>query len=192
MMRTIVWMARNVWRAPLSRANWYKKAVLWPVVVCIGFPLYGLAFCLAVLPLLLGGGLLFLQTYLYLQEGNWYSLSVLDVATHTVDRRLANEIGEPLLASCEGLRGMLTPGGGGALLRKPCAGLSPWQLWLFEPHSWLGLHEVLLPLLNLASIALLSLLTGQFLWHGFKSLRSSDPLEAVDPVKTGIIQPHHR
>ena len=191
MMKTLLSSTKKILDAPLSRCNWYKKAALWPFVVFIGFPLYVLAFCVAILPFVVGGGLLFLQTYLYLQGGEWYSFSALDVATQTVDSKLANEIGNPMLASCAKSRYLLTPGGSTGSPGELCPNLTSWQLWLFHPRSWFGLHEILLPLLNLASLPLLLLLVGLFLWHFFKGLRSSVHVEAIGPLQTGFTQLRH-
>jgi hypothetical protein len=187
MMRTITWRVKKILVAPLSGANWYKKVLLWPFVVFLGLPLYLLVFCLAMLPLLLGGGLLLLQSYLYLETGKWSSFSILDVATHTVEPSLANEIGEPQLAFCGPFRGRLTPGGDGRLA-EPCPDLSSWQSWLIQPDSWFGLHEMLLPFLNLASIPLLLLLKGLFFRVLFKQLNSNVHVDARGPLQT---QPQH-
>ncbi|MGH9785118.1 MAG: hypothetical protein ACRD88_13135 [Terriglobia bacterium] len=186
MMRTVVLRAKKILFAPLSGANWYKKILLWPFVVFLGLPLYLLAFCLAVLPLLLGGGLLLLQSFLYLETGKWPSFSILDAATHTVEPSLADEIGEPQLATCGPFRDRLIPGGDGRL-SKPCPDLSSWQFWLIQPGSWFGLHEMLLPFLNLASIPLLLLLKGLFFRSLFKQLHSN-VLADRGPLQ---IQPQH-
>ena len=182
-MRTIIWRVKKILVAPLSGANWYKKVLLWPFVVFLGFPLYLLAFCLAMLPLLLGGGLFLLQGYLYLESGKWTSFSILDVATHTVEPRLANEIGEPQLASCGSFRNRLTPGGDGRR-SKPCPDLGSWQFWLIQPGSWLGVHEMLLPFLNLASIPLLLLMKGLFFRSLFKQLNSNVLVDTRGPLQT--------
>ena len=173
--------------APLNGANWYKKVLLWPFVVFLGLPLYLLVFCLAMLPLLLGGGLLLVQSYLYLETGKWPSFSILDVATRTVEPKLADQIGEPQLASCLSYRSRLTPGGDGRL-SKPCPDLSSWQFWLIQPGAWTGLHELLLPFLNLASIPLLLLIKGMIFRSLFKQLNSNVLVDARGPLQT---QPQH-
>ena len=43
---------------------------------------------------------------------------------------------------------------------------------------------MLLPLLNLASIGLLLLITGLFLWQGLKGLHHSESVEDVGSLKT--------
>ena len=187
MIRTAVFRAKRILVAPLNGANWYKKVLLWPFVVFFGLPLYLLTFCLAMLPLLLGGGFLLLQSYFYLETGKWPSFSILDVATHTVEPSFANEIRKPQLASCAPFRDRLTPGGDGRL-SEPCPDLSSWQFWLIQPDSWFGLHEMLLPFLNLASIPLLLLIKGMILRSLFKHLKSSLLVDARGPLQA---QPQH-
>lgn len=188
MLKTAAFNARDILAAPVSGTNWYKKVVLWPLVVLIGLPLYLLAFCISIAPLALGGGLLFLQSVIYLQEGEWYSFSVLDVTTYTVSPRFADQLGAPWLASCVKWRDNLTRGG--KERKEPCQGLRPWQRWVFQPRSWFGLHKILLPVLNLASIPLLLLIAGIVLRNLFKELRSV-VLGPREPPPSQV-QPHRR
>jgi len=187
MIRTAVFRAKRILVAPINGANWYKKVLLWPFVVFFGVPLYLLAFCLAMLPLLLGGGLLVLQSHFYLERGTWPSFSGLDVATRTVERDFAKELGKPFLASCSSFRSRLTPGGDGQF-SELCPDLSSWQLWLFQPDSWFGLHEILLRFLNLASIPLLLLIKGMILRSFFQQLKTSLLVDAKGPLQA---QPQH-
>lgn len=189
MLETAPFKARAILAAPLSGANWYKKVLLWPLVLLIGFPLYLLAFFISITPLLVGGGLLFLQSVIYLQEGEWHSFSILDVATQTVSPSFAEKIKVPWLASCAKWRDNLTSGR--KKIKEPCQGLSTWQVWLFQPRSWFGLHKILLPVLNLVSIPLLLLIIGVLLRNLFKDLRSrllatrESPQTPIQPSRRG-------
>jgi hypothetical protein len=181
-MRRMIWNIKEILDAPISGSNWYKKVVLWPFIVFVGLPVYLLGHCLYLLPILLGGGLLLTQSYRYLYDGKWPSFSILDVATYTVEPSLADGIGQPLLASCESFRNRLIPGGDGQIL-QPCPSFSSWQVWLMQPDSWIGFHEFLLPALNVASIALLFVITGIFFRSLFQELDSNVLLALKGPLQ---------
>ena len=173
MVGSLISGTRRILDAPLGRSNWHKKMAIWSLLGIIGYPLYFLVLCLALSPLFSGGALLSIQVYLYLQDGRWYSFSALDVATYTMDESLANEIGQPRLSSCKELRNVLVPDH--AAQHHPdesCPNLDvSWQQWLVHPSSWFGLHRILLPTLNVASIPFLILCVGLVTWHYFSKLR---------------------
>ena len=192
-IKTLASGARKILDAPLSSGNWYQKIVLWPFLVLIGLPLYFLAFCLALLPSLAGGALLFLQTDLYLQEKHWYSLSLLDVATQTVDQKLSEEIGLPALSSCQGPRKVIFPGQvqPKPLKEQPCPQLEAWQRWLVYPRSRLDQHRVLVVALNLISVPMLLFVMGLFTLHLFQQLRKIWQPEAAKPAQTQFAHPQN-
>ena len=192
-IKTLASGARKILDAPLSSGNWYQKIVLWPFLVLIGLPLYFFAFCLAILPFLACGALLFLQTDLYLQEKHWYPLSLLDVATQTVDQKLSDEIGLPALSSCPGPRKVIFPGQvqQKRLKEQPCPQLEAWQRWLVYPRSRLDLHRVLVVALNLISVPMVLFVLGLLTWHLFLQLRETWQPEAAKPVQTQLKHLQH-
>ena len=172
MTKELVSGTREILDAPFSHGNWYKKILTWALLAIVGLPIYLLGYCLTALPVLVGGALLSIQTFLFLQDGRWYSLSVLDVATRTVDDQLSTELNEPMLSSCNEARKVSSrPPSEKYRLAQPCPGLEGWQKWLARPHSWFGLHMVLTPLLYLASVPILFFVGGLFVWHFFSRLR---------------------
>lgn len=163
---------REILDASSSRRSWFKKMLIRLLLVIIGLPIYLLGYCLAVLPVLGGGALLSMQMYLFLQDGRWYSFSVFEVATRTVDERLSTKLNEPMLSSCNETRKVSgRPPSEKYRLEQPCPYLEGWQKWLARPQSWLGLHMILAPLLYLTSVPILIIVAGLFAWHFFSRLR---------------------
>jgi hypothetical protein len=184
-MGTLLFNTRTILAQPISRLNWYKKIAAWPFLILLGLPLYFLAFSLTFLPLLMGSAILYSQVQLYLQDGTWYEISVLDAATQSVDLNLSARLREPLLSSCTDApkvsfhnqrwsRAILPPDNGKDYRKDPkesCRNSSAWISWLVDPASWLGVHKILVPTMSVFSVPVLLFGIGLFTGHFFSQLR---------------------
>ena len=112
---------------------------------------------------LLGIALTGCQGYIYLQEGRWYSASLLQVATYDVEPRLAGAIQAPILGSWHEVHAAFAEAYGDrsttleseierahAELALPPLGKR--RLWLKYPDSWLGLHKAVAGLLDILGL----------------------------------------
>ena len=76
------------------------------------------------LPMFYGGFRLYRQVWTYLKHGHWFGLSMYD-----------------FLAGIESIEAQ-------PMLSPPTSGV---RLWLLEPHSWLGLHDIVVSFLRFVS-----------------------------------------
>lgn len=148
----------------------YKKIALWVFLSAIGLPI--IIFLLS--PLLGGFLILWAQTALYRQEGSWASLSILETATYTVDKRLADKLYWPTLSSCKethiGLESLKNQKHLGAeemnaLVKQQCPQLHPWQRWLLYPTSSPWFHRIASFALNRISASFLLLATSLLMFY---------------------------
>ncbi|MBI4465294.1 MAG: hypothetical protein HY647_11370 [Acidobacteria bacterium] len=148
----------------------YKKIALWVFLSAIGLPI--IAFLLS--PLFGGFLILRAQMALYRQQGSWVSLSLLETATYTVDKRLANKLYWPTLSSCQethiGLESLRNQNHLGAeemnaLVKQRCPQLHPWQRWLLYPTSRPRFHRIASFSLHRISASFLLLATSLWMFY---------------------------
>ena len=154
---------------------WYKKGFLSVVLVVLVLPVLLVLFS----PLFAGGFVLWSQIALYSEEDNWSSFSVFEMATHTVDLRLADRLYWPALSSCKGAQSSLesvpqakhlTTEERNAAVRKLCPELGRWQYWLLYPGSWTGPHKVLVAVLRVIPVSSLMFLAFLMVSYWLKFL----------------------
>ncbi|MBF8306099.1 MAG: hypothetical protein HW398_1287 [Acidobacteria bacterium] len=95
----------------------------------------------------------------------WRPFSVLEWATHTVDRDLAVNLGRPELASCNQFREIASSDSTARVptseqILRGCPDLGPWQAWLLSPNAWFGVHRYLAPVLRVTPVSSLLFLCG--------------------------------
>ena len=182
-MGSLVFGAKKILDQPVSRNNWYKKIAVWPFLILLGLPIYLLAFCFTLLPLLAGSAVLYYQVHGYLRDGRWYQFSILDATTQTVAPRLSENLGAPKLSSCVQPDTVLIDTGKGSDIdliiagydvpKTSCLQSSAWMSWVVEPNSWFGLHNILIPPLRLFSVPLVLFGVSLFTWQFFSGWRNA-------------------
>lgn len=124
----------------------------------------------ALVTVLLGALLVGEQALLYLEDGTWYSATILEIATYDLDPRLADAIGLPILASWhdahEVFAGNAEDGTlSTAQIREQARDmglpdLAPWRVWLNYPESWVGMNRIVAGVLGVLDLGLVCLIVS--------------------------------